>query len=67
MISGAGMDKKFKLDFDALKRSRIAILMGLSPYTPEDWPFDVIDGLIAGEQEHGFEWLMTEIDKISHG
>lgn len=55
---------KIKLDFDQLKRTRMAMMMGLHPGYPEDWPTEIIDRLIEGEQKNGFEWLMTEIKKV---
>lgn len=56
---------KIKLDFDQLKRTRMAMLMGLDPAFPGEWPIEIIDGLIEGEQKNGFEWLMTEIKKVT--
>ncbi len=57
----------FKLDFDGIKRTRMAMMLGFSPDNPESWPMDLIDRLISGELEHGLEWVFQEFEKTTKG
>jgi hypothetical protein len=58
------MREKFKIDLDEMKLGRMAMILGLNPSTPQDWPIDTLNRLIAGEQENGFEWLIEEVNKM---
>lgn len=43
------------------ERRRMAMYLGLDPGGQDKWPIGIIDQLLAGEKNYGWEWLHREL------